>query len=141
MLDLGNEARNRELVLRLGAVQHAISRRGGDLTFMLLGGEQWALGELMVAAVRPADDLRCISYVEFVISYVEFVDRLEEPRFDRWFQSLKQDIATYLSDPEAAQPQLTAIATALDELVALLDPRGIWVPFDENINATRAAGR
>ncbi|MGW5647976.1 hypothetical protein [Saccharopolyspora sp. NPDC003762] len=131
VLDLGNEERNRELVLRLGAVQHAISSRDGDLTFMLLGGEQWALGELMVDPDHPAEDPRCISYVRFA-------DHLDDPRFARWFQSLKQDIATYLQNPAQAKPRLIAITKALDDLVALLDPRGIWAPFDESIDAQRA---
>lgn len=127
VLDLGNEERNRELVLRLGAVQHAISSRDDDLTFMLLGGEQWALGELMVDPDRPTDDPRCISYVRFV-------DRLDDPRFAHWFQPLKQDIAAYLQNPGRALPRLTAITKALDDLVTLLDPRAIWVPFNESID-------
>ncbi|MFI0466126.1 hypothetical protein ACH347_18790 [Saccharopolyspora sp. 5N102] len=129
VLDLGNEKRNRELVLRLGAVQHAILSRDGDLTFMLLGGEQWALGELMVDPDHPADDPRCISYVRFV-------DRLDDPQFARWFQSLKQDIDAYLEDPVPARPRLASITKALDNLVALLDPRRIWAPFDETIDAS-----
>ncbi|TKG73190.1 MULTISPECIES: hypothetical protein [Prauserella] len=128
VLDMGNEERNRQLVRRLAAVQRAISSRDGDLTFMLLGGEQWALGELMVDPDRPADDPGCISYVKFV-------DRLDDPKFARWFQSLKQDIAAYISDLERARPRLTAITEALDDLILLLDPRGIWVPFDESIDA------
>ncbi|MFF5992791.1 hypothetical protein [Prauserella flavalba] len=126
VLDFGNEERNRELVRRLAAVQGAISSRDGDLTFMLLGGEQWALGELMIDPDSPADDPACISYVAFV-------DRLDDPAFARWFQPLQQDIAAYIPDPARARPRLTAITEALDELIALLDPRGIWVPFNEII--------
>lgn len=124
VMDLGNEQRNRELVRRLGAVQHAISDRTGDLTFMLLGGEQWALGELMVDPDSPDGDPRCISYIAFR-------ERMTDPSFARWFIGLRADVDSLAADLPRALPRIRRIRAALHDLIQLLDPHRLWEPFDE----------
>lgn len=123
VLDLGNQERNRELVLRVATVQREMSRRDIDLTFMLLGGEQAALGELMAERDGPDGEPRCMSYVTFR----ERVD--SDPGFRRWFEPLIQDIASLATGPERGAARLAAVRAALMELVEVLDPEHIWVPF------------
>jgi hypothetical protein len=39
-----------------------------------------------------------------------------------------------------ARDRLAAIVDALDDLVALLEPRGIWAPFGDGIGIRERAG-
>lgn len=124
-LELGDVRRTRSLILRLTAVRQAASSREGDRTFMLLGGEQDAIGEVMLDPERPAGDPACIGYVTFV-------ERLDDPPFARWFEPLKQDVVAYVQSPDAARLRLRAILEALDELIKLLDPDDVWLPLLES---------
>lgn len=125
-LDLGNEDRNRELVKRIASVQHAISNRDGDLTFMLLGGEQAAIGELMVERDGSDSEPRCMSYVTFT-------ERFDiDKRFHRWFDSLLTDLTAFAADPSHGGERLERIRAALNRLIELLDPKQIWVPFRDS---------
>lgn len=123
-LDLGTRRRNRRLVERLAAVQVAISDRAGDPAFLLLGGEQWALGSLLI---EPGADgrARCMSYVDFR-------HRIDtDPQFQRWFRPLENDLNKLLGGAKDGLPRLARTHAELLRLIRLLDPAKVWASFEE----------
>ncbi|MFC4002647.1 hypothetical protein ACFS2C_04045 [Prauserella oleivorans] len=140
-LDLGTRRRNRRLVEHLAAVQVVISDRHtyGNLAFQLLGGEQWALGSLLVEPVRDGNGRsRCMSYVEFR-------RRLgSDPEFRRWFEPLERDLNDLLDGRRDGRERLDALEAQLRRLIRFLDPARVWAPFDDapaTKNATKNATR
>jgi hypothetical protein len=121
-LDLGRRTHNRELIKRLTAVGTTLSdRRLG--TFLILGGEQRAIGDLMVDPDGPADGPpQCLSYPMFR-------DRTrEDTHFAAWFKPLLDDIDTLIATV-AVPPRLERAAGALDDLIDFLDKRKIGMPW------------
>lgn len=122
-LDLGSPKRNRRLVGLLVAVQGTISEPiEGDQTFRLLGGEQWALGQLMMCpALAGEERRRCLGYVEF------HTKLKTEPEFERWFRPLLNDIDRFAQDRQSGRQRLVNMHNALLDLIDFLDPQVVWV--------------
>lgn len=118
VLDLGNERRNEALVKKLSKVGQALSERNGQL-FLLLGGEQRTIGELMVESDEQGGR-RCISSIEFK----RRIDRDRD--FIEAFTPLSADLMAYVGDPSKGRGRLEKTRAALEELIRLLDPREIW---------------
>ncbi len=125
-LDLGNRRRNQKLVERLGAVRGVLNDYGTKYgtSFLLLGGEQEAIGELFVDTTPTGDGPpRCISYPVFR-------ERFEtDERFARWLRPLVGEIEE-LVDGGEVPARFADVRTALDELVEFLDRRRIWQPWN-----------
>lgn len=123
-LDLGRRKHNRELIKRLTAVGNTLSNRGLG-SFVILGGEQRAIGDLMVDPDGPEDGPpQCLSYPAFR-------DRTrEDTHFAAWFKPLLDDIDALLATEEVP-PRLDRTAAALDDLIAFLDKRKIGLPWAE----------
>ncbi|MBC6447391.1 hypothetical protein [Actinokineospora xionganensis] len=121
-LDLGRRKHNRELIKRLTAVGTTLSDRGLG-TFLILGGEQRAIGDLMIDPDSPADGPpQCVSFPVFR-------DRMrDDTRFAAWFKPLLDDIDTLLAT-EQVPPRLDRTAAALDDLTDFLDKRKIGLPW------------
>ncbi|WP_199434708.1 hypothetical protein [Qaidamihabitans albus] len=122
-LDLGSRRRSRHLMRRLADVRAALSghaEEGGTDVFFLLGGEQQAIGELMVDPDSP-DRPRCLGYVAFRRKY------RDDPEFMEWFSPLAEEIDTLVKRPQEAVIRLTTIHNALIELIIFLDPRRVWI--------------
>jgi hypothetical protein len=122
-LDLGRRKHNRELIKRLVAVGGALSdRRTGRL--LVLGGEQRALGDLMIDPDSPADSPpRCLTYPHFR-------DKMRDERFAAWFQPLLDDIDAVVAG-EAVPARHVHVAKALSELIEFLDKRKIGMPWGD----------
>lgn len=122
-LDLGGRRHTTELIERLSAVRGAINDRSLG-SFLVLGGEQEAIGELFVDTVGTADGPpRCISYPAFR-------ERMEtDPNFARWLKPLREDLVALVKGRQQPPPRLPAVAGALDELIEFLDRRKIWKPW------------
>lgn len=123
-LDLGRRRHNHELIRRLAAVGTSLSdRRLG--TFLVLGGEQQAIGDLLIDPKNPADGPpRCLTYPQFR-------DRLrEDNHYAKWFTPLLNDVDSLL-DTETIPPRLRRTAEALDELIDFLDKRKIAAPWGD----------
>ncbi|MGH3758892.1 hypothetical protein [Actinophytocola sp.] len=126
-LDLGSRRRNRDLVERLGAVRGVLSDySSGDLRFLILGGAQEAIGELMIDTAATGDGPpRCVSYPVFR-------ERLDDdPRFARWMNPVLADIDAVIASRERS-PRFVPAEKALDELIEFLDRRRIWQPWDRH---------
>jgi hypothetical protein len=122
-LDLGSRSRNRRLMRRLGDVKGAMSghaEESGVDVFLLLGGEQQAIGELMIDPDSP-DRPRCLGYVAFLRKY------RDDPEFAEWFSPLLEEIDSLISNPQHAAIRLATVHNALVELIVFLDPRKVWV--------------
>jgi hypothetical protein len=127
-LDFGRRRHNRRLGECLGAVGHAMSDRTLG-PFLLLGGEQRALGELLV---DPDSDEhgppRCLSYPAFRAKLQD------DARFAEWFKPLLDDIDAVLADPTMKLPRLEPATAALRVLVDFLDKRKIGRPWIEQLS-------
>lgn len=134
-LDLGNRRRNRELVERLGAVRGVLNDYfTGDLRFLILGGEQEAVGELMIDTADTGDGPpRCISYPVFR-------DRLDDdPRFARWLNPILADIDAVIESGERPH-RFGDVEQALDKLIGFLDKRRVWQPWNVTESRRPAVG-
>jgi hypothetical protein len=122
-LDLGGRRHKRELIERLVAVRWAINDRSLG-SFLVLGGEQEAIGELFVDTTATTDGPpRCISYPVFR-------ERMDsDPNFARWLKPLRDDLTALLKGRQEPPARLAAVITALDELIHFLDRRKIWKPW------------
>lgn len=122
-LDLGSRNRNRRLMLHLAQVKGALSGHtedGGAPVFLLLGGEQQAIGELMIDPESP-DRPRCLGYVAFRRRY------RDDPEFAEWFSPLLQEIDILIERPQQAVVRLTTVHNALIDLITYLDPKKVWI--------------
>lgn len=123
-LDLGRRRHNRELIRRLVAVGSALGNRELG-SFLVLGGEQRAIGDLMVDPGGPKDaPPQCLTYPRFR-------DRLrEDAHFAGWFKPLLDDVDAVLASA-TIPPRLAQVAAALDELISFLDTRKVGLPWAE----------
>ncbi|SDK86948.1 hypothetical protein SAMN04488074_107338 [Lentzea albidocapillata subsp. violacea] len=118
-LDFGRRRHNRELIKRLVAVGGALSdRTTGRL--LVLGGEQRALGDLMIDPDGPP---RCLTYPQFR-------DRMRDERFAAWFQPLLDDIDAVVGG-EPVPARHAHVVKALGELTEFLDRRRIGMPWGD----------
>lgn len=125
-LDLGSRRRNRELVRRLAAVNHAIAGHDDGRTGVLLGGEQQLIGELMVVPVESGRAWRrCLGYLEFHTKVTEDADYAERfaPVLDLIDRVAVRSPETYPADHR----RLTLVHNALIDLIDFLDPHDVWV--------------
>lgn len=122
-LDLGDRRRNHELAARMADVGSAMNDRRIAPLFVLLGGEQDAIGELMLEH-RDDGEPRCMSYVSFERRMLT-----GEPDLMRWFGPLLKDLEIYLKTPELGDARLEVLGSALNSLIEVLDPEGVWTPL------------
>ncbi|OLZ44444.1 hypothetical protein [Amycolatopsis keratiniphila] len=122
-LDLGSRRRNRRLMRRLGEVKGALSGHiepSDTRVFLLLGGEQQAIGELMIDPDSP-DRPRCLGYVQFRRRY------RDDAEFAGWFEPLLEETTKVLEHPEEGAARLTTVYNALVDLIVYLDPKKVWI--------------
>jgi hypothetical protein len=123
-LDLGDEPANRDWNARLDAVRYTfLTSAIEDPLLRLFNGQQRAIGELMMVPAQSGEERRLES-----MGYAQFVARLDEPAFDRWFSQLRGDIDTLARDDDHRPERLVALQHALVDLIALLDPEGVRLP-------------
>ena len=125
-LVLGDELENRDWNTRLDAVRRTfLTDAYRDPVLRLFNGEQRAIGELMAvpAGVGGKGRLACMGYAAFV-------ERLDDPSFSRWFDSLRRDIDTLAAAGERPPERLVALQHALVGVIDLLDPENVRFPVD-----------
>ncbi|ONI81545.1 hypothetical protein ALI144C_19720 [Actinosynnema sp. ALI-1.44] len=128
-LDLGSRRRNHKLAVLLVGVQDALSRDDPDLgpVFRTRGGEQRAIGELMVVRDEREDTrTRCLGYVTFRSKLDD------EPTFACWFAPVLADIDKALAQPLEAKARMHKVHAALSALIDFLDPHHVLLPFSHN---------
>jgi hypothetical protein len=90
-----------------------------DPTLCLFRGEQRAVGEIMLRespdALPGAPRWDCLGYAEFVC-------RLDDPDFDRWFRSLRDSLDSLAADAGKSSERLKRLQHCLVELVEMMDP-------------------
>jgi hypothetical protein len=114
-LDLGDELANRDWNKCLRAVRETfLDSRMAEAVLRLFNGEQRAIGEVMIDRAAGGDDrgMECIGYAEFVA-------RLDDPTFSRWFTRLRGDVETLLD--EGRRGRLVRLQHALIDLMDQLD--------------------
>jgi len=127
-LDLGDQERNRVAVDLVDDVRQAFLTDRFGPALRIFNGQQRAIGELMSEqSTGPSDGkvrLECIGYAEFVT-------RLREPDFARWFTRLRADIDNMADAGEADLERLVALQNALVDLVEFLDPGHTRLPASD----------
>lgn len=126
-LDFGGRRHNKELIERVAAVRSVLNDYSGELRaspFLVLGGEQEAIGELMIdPASDEAGPPRCLSYPDFR-------ERLDDdPRFARWLGPLEKDIRLLVTTGERPA-RFVPLEPALDQLIKFLDRHRVWRPWN-----------
>lgn len=81
--------------------------------FMIWRGEQNAIGERMITV---EDGQR------YCIGYATFVEKCDEPGFERWFESLRRDLDVIAGEPNL---RLRELQHRLVDLVTTLDEGGV----------------
>lgn len=123
-LDLGTVEATRRLDELLIMIGLAFSRDDIDLTFRLFRGEQRAIGEIMIVGLGSPHGGNLET-----IGYAEFVQRLEQPTFSRWFTGLQQDIEVLCDDPSGGhEVRLIKLQHTLIDLIDFLDPHCTRIP-------------
>lgn len=130
-LDLGDLELNRRLSELFVNITKAFSRveysekRKGEINsvFQLFNGEQRAIGEIMMI---PRSTVERLGYE--CIGYAEFMRRMSDPDFSRWFAKLKEDIEMLTKSSETGRRRLVSIHTKLIDLIDFIDPKCVWVP-------------
>lgn len=124
-LDLGDQQRNRAAVDLIDDVRQAFLTDRYPAGLRLFNGQQRAIGELMSEqSTSPSDGkvrLECIGYAEFVT-------RLREPDFARWFARLRTDIDAMADASPAELERLVALQNALVDVVEFLDREHTRLP-------------
>jgi 3-methyladenine DNA glycosylase AlkD len=122
-LDLGDVSTNRRLEEVLRKVSHAFATDSiVDPVFRLFRGEQRAIGEIMVfpQSGEPGQSQRCIGYAEFVA-------KLDDPGFARWFTRLEGSIDLLVEEHGKHNERLIELQHALIDLVDLIDPEHVHI--------------
>jgi hypothetical protein len=117
-LDLGDVSTNRRLEEVLRKISHALATDSiVDPAFRLFRGEQRAIGEIIISpqSAEPGQSQRCIGYAEFVA-------KLDDPGFARWFTGLEGSIDLLAREHGQHNERLIELQQALIDLVELLDP-------------------
>jgi hypothetical protein len=114
-LDLGDELANRDWNTCLRAVRETfLDSRIAEPVLRLFNGEQRAIGEVMIDRAASGGDrgMECIGYAEFVA-------RLDDPEFSRWFTRLRGDLEALVD--ERRRGRLVVLQHALIDLMDQLD--------------------
>jgi hypothetical protein len=123
-LDLGTEARNRELVRKVENVQIAMSDVTLPRALRMFRGEQRAIGEVMMT---PAAGVQ--STANESLGYAQFCTRLDEdPSFTQWFKRLRDGMDQVASANETEQAQMVQVQHSLVDLIEFLDPQRLRLP-------------
>jgi hypothetical protein len=124
-LDLGEDARTRELVERMDRVSRTFANTDWfpRSAFRLFRDEQRAVGEIMLEPTdNPDRRYQCIGYAAFVTQ----MDA--SPSFTRWFRRLGDEISQ-LAEPEPGiLDRPAALQRALMDVIDALDPDRIRLP-------------
>lgn len=124
-LNLGDEARSRELQGRLFAIRHALRRDDLGGPIRIFHAHQRALGEVMIAADEEGAGRRCLGYAAFC-------ERLsEDERFADWFAPVRAGVEALAGEPRPDQARLEILQGELVALVDLLDPQFLRYPKSE----------
>ncbi|MBE9004923.1 hypothetical protein IQ259_07705 [Fortiea sp. LEGE XX443] len=127
-LDFGDLELNRHLTELFVNITKAFgtSRVNGkdnfDPTFQLFNGEQRAIGEIMMKS-RSTDQM--LGYE--CIGYAEFVRKMSDPDFVRWFTKLKKDLDLIIKDSKIGGDRLVLIHSRLIDLLDFLDPHCVRI--------------
>jgi hypothetical protein len=117
-LDFGDIEKNQRLEQLLENVTQTLLSDQYPASFRLFRGEQRAIGEVMIAP-RPGSG----KTIYECIGYAEFVKRLADPDFARWFARLSGAVEHLAAEPTAeAKQRLFYLQHALIDLIDFLDP-------------------
>lgn len=117
-LDFGDIDKNQRLEQLLENVTQTLLTDQYPTSFRLFRGEQRAIGEVMIAP-RPGSG----KTIYECIGYAEFVKRLTDPDFARWFARLSSAIEHLAAEPSPeAKQRLLHLQHALIDLIDFLDP-------------------
>jgi len=122
-LDLGDIEANKRLEELLSNIKETFLTDGMDLTFRLFRGEQRAIGEIMIVERETKDDK-----LSECMGFAEFVQRLDDPLFSKWFSKLEKDIAILAGEVQGHEQRLIALQHTLIDLIDFLDPDCSRVP-------------
>jgi hypothetical protein len=129
---LGSQKRGQDLLRLLDATRQAFASDSHHGPFQVFWGVQRAMGELSITE-RGSESSRRSD----CLGYAEFLKRLTEPEFGRWFESLRGDISrtSEMLDPELLDrkeipERVVAIQHALIDLVDFLDPKQARIPAE-----------
>jgi hypothetical protein len=117
-LDLGDVSSNRGIEELLRKVAKTFARDDLDNAFRIFHVEQRAIGEVMIVqdAAGTSAQPRCIGYAEFV-------ERMDDPAFRRWFARLSADVERIATEHKQHEERLIMLHNVLIDLIAFLDPR------------------
>jgi hypothetical protein len=117
----GSAKENREIVNHLSGISSILTRDSfPDLLFLVLRGDQRAIGEIMIES-QSSEGLGCIGYAAFCAK----LDT--EESFADWFKTLMRDIDELVTD-EVPRPRLITLQHRLIDLINFLDPDSIRFP-------------
>lgn len=122
-LDFGETSTNRRIEDLLSTVTHTFARDDLDAAFQIFRAEQRAIGEIMifqddaVASAKP----RCIGYADFI-------ERMDDPAFSRWFARLSADVERIATEHKQHEERLIMLHNVLLDLIVFLDPECERVP-------------
>ncbi|MEU2166883.1 hypothetical protein ACH47V_05820 [Micromonospora chersina] len=104
----------------IGRTSHILATEELKGPFRLFRGQQRAIGELMLIRNESSQN----GALE-VIGYAAFCDKLDDdPRFAKWFDQLRTEVATIESAGLEGNQRLIKLQSALIDLIKLLDPSG-----------------
>lgn len=115
------DKQNRDLSRLLETItdEIALDARKAEHPFMLWRGQQMAIGEMMTE--KEGDEWHCIGYSTFV-------ERYQDPKFNRWFKpiekSLKDLVAAREKHDSVATYRLRRLQHRLIDLITMLDAGG-----------------
>lgn len=122
-LDFGDIEKNQRLEQLLENITQTLLTDRFVVAFRLFRGEQRAIGEVMIT-LRPGGG----KTIYECIGYAEFVKRLADPNFARWFARLQNDIEQLGANPAVETKQrLVNLQHALIDLIDFLDPKYMHV--------------
>jgi hypothetical protein len=123
---LGSQKRGRGLLRLLDTSRYAFASDRYDGPFRVFWGVR-AIGELSITerGSQPNRRADCLGYAEFL-------NRLKDPDFGHWFESLRGDISrtSEMLDRGQLPDRVVAIQHALIELVNFLDPQQARIPTE-----------
>lgn len=131
-LDFGLVEQNQELTKLLRNVGLAFqadiedSNDGNDFPFRVYKGEQRAIGEIMLKISSESENR-----VVGCMGYAEFLQRLHDPDFMKWFTKFKNDLIKNAKESHKYDKRLILIHNSLVGLIDFLDPNFVSSPRDE----------
>ena len=123
-LDLGDVARNRQLLGHLTQTQATFQSDRFALPLRLFRGRQRAIAEMMMVPTTAAEGPR-----SECLGYAAFSRRLHgDAEFASWLHRLNDDIDVVARSNEAENVRLVQLQRDLIDLIDFLDPRSIRIP-------------